>query len=163
MKHYKRFTKEEDELLTKLISQSKTINEGFKKAAKALNRSESSVLHHYYYSEKFATLKASKTKQIRDKKKKVQHILQSEIKKTPENLQRAFNKTAEKTGKTKKAVEQAYYRNNSYLSRHNIGICYILSSGKKVFINNKNEVKKEFKDKSGIFDKIRDFFKQLFH
>lgn len=163
MKTYKLFTKEEDELLKKLINQSKTIEEGLKKAAKALNRSKSSISGRYYYSKKFASLRASKTKQIKEKEKKIQYVLQSEIKKSPENLQRAFKKTAEKTGKVANTIEQAYYRNNSYLSRHNIGICYILSSGKKVFINNKNEVKKEFKDKNGIFDKIRNFFNQLFN
>ena len=161
MKHYKRFTQEEDELLKKFINQSKTIEEGLKEAAKALDRSKSSVTGRYYSSKKFAALKASKTKQIRNKKEKIQHVLQSEIKKSPENLQRAFKRTAEKTGKLVKTIEQTYYRNNSYLSRHNIGICYVLSSGKKVFINNKNEVKKEFKDRNGIFDKIRNFFNQL--
>lgn len=163
MKHYKRFTKEENELLKNIMNQSKTIGEGFKEATKTLNRSESSVSNHYYYSKKFAALRTSKTKQIREKKKKIQHILRSEIEKTPENLQKAFKKTAERTGKAIKTVKQAYYSNNSYLSRHNIGICYVLSSGKKVFINNKNEVKKEFKDRNNIFDKIRNFFNQLFN
>ena len=163
MKHYKRFTKEEDELLKKLINQSKTIEEGFKEAAKTLNRSKSSVSGRYYSSKKFAALRASKTKQIKEKEEKIQRVLQSEIKKSPENLQRAFKKTAEKTGKVANTIEQAYYRSNSYLSRHNIGICYVLSSGKKVFINNKNEVKKEFKDRNGIFDKICNFFNKLFN
>lgn len=163
MKHYKRFTKEEDELLKNIMNQSKTIGEGFKEAAKTLNRSEVSIRNHYYYSKKFATLRASKTKQIRKKEQKIQYILQSEIKKAPENLQKAFKKTAEKTGKSAKAIEHAYYKSNSYLSRHKIGICYVLSSGKKVFINNKNEVKKEFKDRNGIFDKIHNFFNQLFN
>ena len=163
MKHYKRFTQEEDELLKKFINQSKTIEEGFKEAAKTLNRSKSSVSGRYYSSKKFAALRASKTKQIKEKEEKIQRVLQSEIKKSPENLQRAFKKTAEKTGKVANTIEQAYYRSNSYLSRHNIGICYVLSSGKKVFINNKNEVKKEFKNRDGIFDKIRNFFNQLFN
>ena len=96
MKNHKLFTKEEGELLKKLINQSKTIEEGFKEAAKALNRSKSSISGRYYYSKKFASLRASKTKQIKEKEKKIQYVLQSEIKKSPENLQRAFKKTAEK-------------------------------------------------------------------
>ena len=163
MKSYKRFTKEEDELLKKCINQSKTIKEGCKKAAKALNKSESSIKNHYYYSKNFAALRTSKIKQIENRRKKVQRILQSEIRKTPENLQRAFKKTAEKTSKTANTITHAYYSNNSYLSRHKIGVCYVLSSGKKVFINNKNNVKKKFKIRSGIFNKIRNFFNQLFN
>ena len=163
MRTYKRFTTEEDKIIKDFIRKSKTIKEGLIQAAKTLNRGEAAVIKHYYYSKEFKSLRVSTVQSRKKDKEKVQHILASEIRKNPDNLREAFHKVAEKTNKSIKTIEQGYYRDNSYLSRHKIGICYVLSSGKKIFINNKNEVKQEFKDKSGIFDKIRNFFNQLFN
>lgn len=163
MKTYKRFTPEENKIIKDFVRKSKTIKEGLMQAAKALHRGEAAVINHYYYSKEFKSLRISTVQSRKKDKEKVQCILASELRKSPDNLREAFRKVAEKTNKSIKTIEQGYYSNDSYLSRHKIGICYVLSSGKKVFINNKNEVKKEFKDRSGIFDKIRNFFNQLFN
>lgn len=163
MRTYKRFTTEEDKIIKDFIRKSKTIKEGLAQAAKTLNREEVAVINHYYYSKEFKSIRISTVQSRKKDKEKIQHILASEIRKNPDNLREAFRKVAERTNKSIKTIEQGYYSNNSYLSRHKIGICYVLSSGKKVFLNNKNSVKKEFEDKDGIFGKIRNFFNQLFN
>lgn len=163
MRTYKRFTAEENKIIKDFVRKSKTIKEGLIQAAKTLHREEKSVINHYYNSKELKSFRISTVQSRTKDKEKIQRILASEIRKNPNNLREAFHKVAEKTNKSIKTIEQGYYRDNSYLSRHKIGICYVLSSGKKVFINNKNEVKKAFKDRSGIFDKIRNFFNQLFN
>ncbi len=163
MKTYKRFTAEENKIIKDFVRKSKTIREGLAQAAKTLNRGEAAVINHYYYSKEFKSLRISTVQSRKKDKEKIQCILASEIRKNPDNLREAFRKVAEKTNKSIKTIEQGYYRYNSYLSRHKIGICYVLSSGKKVFINNKNKVKKEFKDRNNISNKIRDFFNKLFN
>ena len=163
MRTYKRFTTEEDKIIKDFIRKSKTIKEGLIQAAKTLNRGEAAVINHYYYSKEFKSLRVSTVQSRKKDKEKIQRILASEIRKNPDNLREAFHKVAKKTNKSFKTIEQGYYNDDSYLSRHKIGICYVLSSGKKVFLNNKNSVKKEFEDKDGIFGKIRNFFNQLFN
>lgn len=163
MRTYKRFTTEEDKIIKDFIRKSKTIKEGLIQAAETLHREEKSVINHYYNSKELESFRISTVQSRTKDKEKMQCILASEIRKNPDNLRKAFHKVAKKTNKSFKTIEQGYYNDNSYLSRHKIGICYVLSSGKKVFLNNKNSVKKEFEDKDGIFGKIRNFFNQLFN
>lgn len=110
--------------------------EGFKEASKQLSRGIETCKMHYYKRNKHIKSKpiVTTTNTSDDNTRK---ILYEHIKQNPGNLQEAFRRTANDTGKTRSAIESAYYSKTSLLSRYKNNTCFMMLSKDRVASNAK--------------------------
>jgi len=158
----KLWTPQELTILKECVKNKRIKKDGYKEAAKKLGRAEKAC------SEAYCRLKRGEYNKLQKRKKdtklskeEVKGILYSNIQKNPGNLQEAFKITAKQTGRSKTALEQAYYSKTSYLSRHKNKKSFILFSKEKMAANSKifNSAVAEKTTKQ----KIKHFIAELFN
>ena len=132
----KRWTKEDDETLKKIMLESLNMEECYKKAVKILNRTRNACYYRVSKFKKEGFICTTASKRI-----KIKSILKEEIRKSPGNLKKAFIETGKKVGLSPRTLTWQYYSvKNSPLYKKNIGTCFILvgTDGEKVLKNTKN-------------------------
>ena len=162
MNKYKRFTKEDNDVIINHLSMTNSMTEAFINAGIQLSRSGKSVQQHYYSSKAFKDMRDKRAKAEKKRRKDVKATLTQEIKKNPTNIQEAFRRTAAKTGMAASSLNDAYYSDNSYLRKNNMDVCFTLISGKKVIHNGKNSDKNQPKVVQWKTNKLINFFTNLF-
>ena len=163
MNNHKRFTKEEDDIIAACIKANDILDKAFDESATQLGRTKSSIMNHYYSSKVFESCRKNRSKLEKSRRNKVKRTLIEEIKKSPNNLQDAIRRAACKTMLSPATLSNSYYsKDNSYLSRSNMGICFTLISGKKVIHNSKNTEQNQPNVKASKTLKLFEFFKKLF-
>ena len=162
MNKYKRFTKEDDDVIINHLSMTTNMTEAFVNAGIQLSRSGKSVQQHYYSSKAFKDMRDKRAKAEKKRRKDVKATLTAEIKKNPTNIQEAIRRTAAKTGLNASHLSEAYYSDNSYLRKNNMDVCFTLISGKKVIHNGKNSDKNQPKVVQWKTNKLINFFTNLF-
>ena len=162
MNKYKRFTKEDDEIIANHLMISDNMTIAFINAGAQLNRSKESISCHYYSSKAFKNMRDKRAKAEKKRRKDVKATLTAEIKKNPTNIQEAIRRTAAKTGLNASHLSEAYYSDNSYLRKNNMDVCFTLISGKKVIHNGKNSEKNQPKVVQWKTNKLINFFTNLF-
>lgn len=163
MNNYKRFTKEEDDVIVACIKANNILDKAFDELATQLGRTKASITNHYYSSKVFESYRKDRSKLEKSRKDRIKRAFVKEIKKSPNNIQNAIRRTACKTGISPNSLSSGYYsKNSSYLNRSNIGICFTLISGKKVIHNGKNTEQHQPNVKASKTLKLFEFFKRLF-
>ena len=163
MNKYKRFTKEDDEIIANHIMMSDNMTIAFINAGIQLGRSGKSICQHYYSSKAFKDMRDKRAKAEKKRRKDVKATLTAEIKKNPGNIKEAIKCTADKTGMSVNAISTSYYCDkNSYLNKRNMDVCFTLISGKKVIHNGKNSDKNQPKVVQWKTNKLINFFTNLF-
>lgn len=102
----------------------------WKKAAKALGRSENACRQAYYTHFK-------NTEKSNNSHENTKKILYKNIAKSPGNLQEAFRLTAKQTGVSFHTIMDGYYSKTHYLSRHKNQACFAIISNKGAKANAK--------------------------
>ena len=162
MNKYKRFTKEDDDVILNHLNTANNMTEAFINAGIQLGRSGTSVSQHYYTAKSFKDMRDKRAKAEKKRRKDVKTTLTQEIKKNPTNIQEAIRRTAAKTGLNASHLSEAYYSNHSYLCKNNMDVCFTLISGKKVIHNGKNSDKNQPKVVQWKTNKLINFFTNLF-
>jgi hypothetical protein len=87
---------------------------------------------------------------------KIQKVILKAVKSSPDNLQRAFEKVAEKLSVPKVTIQNAWYYHIRY-------VCdvYVTGSEKQAKINLKNEVRRPKSENSGKFLTETESIRQL--
>lgn len=122
----KLWTPQEFKILEKYIKE-----RDWKKASKALDRSENACRLAYYAH--FKTTEKNSNNSYENTKK----ILYGNISKNPGNLQEAFRLTAKQTGVSFHTIMDGYYSKTHYLSRHKNQACFAIISNKGAKANAK--------------------------
>ena len=163
MNKYKRFTKEDDDVILNHLNTANNMTEAFINAGIQLSRSGKSVQQHYYSSKAFKDMRDKRAKAEKKRRKDVKATLTAEIKKNPNNVKEAMKRTADKTGMSFNTIATSYYCDkNSYLNKRNMDVCFTLISGKKVIHNGKNSEKNQPKVVQWNTNKLINFFTNLF-
>lgn len=150
-KKYKRWTQEEIDILQELLLKH-GYAEGCKKASIKLNRVEQACKSCVEYRK----LK-SKNSLRKCNPEELKKVLKKNISENPNNLGRAFKKTAEKLNISTSQVINKWYGIHPYKEalKDTIGTCF-MTIGKNYTVNSKNTNENK---KTGIWTKIKKLFK----